>query len=561
MPRSLACAARFGQQQGPGIVMVTVTVAGNCTGIIVAPLSLAPARGRCYRHRSAAMNPPDLAPAPPAPARRPALVFPRRDRLAADVRRSDSDQPLYVELAASVQRLIERDTLRPGYRVPSVRRMSLQRGVSISTVLQAYTLLENRGLLEARPQSGYYVRPRLLVSAPAPRMGRPMGRPAYVPGGDLIADLRQAALDPNFVPFAAACPHHSLFPTRKLGRLLGAAVRNDATLIGRYAMTAAYEPLAREIARRYLLAGAPLHHDELVITVGCTEAINLCLRAVTRPGDTVAIETPAYFGFLETIQSLNLKVLEIPTDPAEGICLDALRTALTQNDLKAVLVMPNFQNPLGSSMPDAKKEQLYRLLADARVPAIEDDIYGDLQFGDRRPKPLKAWDRDGLVMLCSSFGKTLAPGFRIGWTAPGRQLERVRHFKYTNTLGTAVVLQKVLADFLRDGGYDHHLRSIRRAYQGQMHLFAQAIRRHFPEGTRLSRPEGSMILWVELPAGVDTIRLHAEALRHRISIAPGPLFSVKDRYRNCLRMSCAIPWSAEIDAALKTVGDLARLQR
>ena len=432
-----------------------------------------------------------------------------------------SDQPLYAELASSLQRLIERDTLRPGYRVPSVRRMSLQRGVSISTVLQAYTLLEDRGFLEARPQSGYYVRPRMLLTAPAPRMGRPMARPSYVGGGDLIAQLRQLALDGNYVPFAAACPHPSLFPTRKLARLLGAVVRHDPSLIGRYAMTPAYEPLAREIARRYLLAGAPLHHDELVITIGCAEAINLCLRAVTRPGDTVAIETPAYFGFLETIQSLNLKVLEIPTDSGEGICLDALRTALRQNDIKAVVVMPSFQNPLGSLMPDAKKEQLYRLLADANVPAIEDDIYGDLQFADRRPKPLKAWDREGLVMLCSSFGKTLAPGFRVGWTAPGRQLERVRQLKYANTLGTPVVLQKVLADFLRDGGYDHHLRSIRRAYQTQIHLFSQAIRRSFPEGTRLSRPEGSMILWVELPARVDTLRLHAEAAEAPHQHRPG----------------------------------------
>jgi DNA-binding transcriptional MocR family regulator len=491
------------------------------------------------------MTPPLLAPAPPVTGG-PAAVAP--------------SQPLYAGLAAALQHLIEQDTLRPGHRVPSVRRMSLQRGVSISTVLQAYTLLENRGFLEARPQSGYYVRPRPLFSVPEPRMARPMTRPAYVSIGSLTARIMELALDPNYVPFATACPHPSLFPTRKLARLLGSVSRNDPALLGRYAMNWAYEPLAREIARRYLLAGAPLPHDELVITIGCTEALNLCLRAVTRPGDTVALETPAYFGFLETIQSLNLKALEIPTDPREGICLDALRTALEQNDLKVVLVMPSFQNPLGSCMPDAKKEQLYRLLADYHVPAIEDDIYGDLQFGDRRPKPLKAWDAHGLVMLCSSFGKTLAPGLRIGWTAPGRQLERVRHLKFTNTIGTPTVLQKVLADFLRDGGYDHHLRSIRRAYQNQMHLFSQAMLGHFPAGTRLSRPQGSMILWVELPAGVDTLKLHADALKHRINIAPGPLFSVKDRYRHCLRMNCGIPWTAEIDAALKTLGDLAKRQ-
>jgi DNA-binding transcriptional MocR family regulator len=297
-----------------------------------------------------------------------------------------------------------------------------------------------------------------------------------------------------------------------------------------------------------------------VVTIGCCEAINLSLRAVTRPGDTVAIETPAYFGFLETIQSLGLRTLEVPTEPRTGIDLAALREAFAHNDVKAVIVMPSFQNPLGSCMPDDKKERLYRLLADFDVPAIEDDIYGDLHFGERRPKPLKAWDTDGRVLLCSSFGKTLAPSLRVGWCAPGRYLERVRRLKFTNTLGTPVVLQKTISDFLRTGGYDHHLRSIRRAYQNQLHLFSQAILRHFPEGTRLSRPQGGFILWAELPAGVDTLQLYRDALRHHINTAPGALFSVKDRYRNCLRMNCGIPWSDPVDAALRTLGELARAQ-
>ena len=468
--------------------------------------------------------------------------------------------PLYAGLADSLQQLIEQGTLRPGHRVPSVRRMSLQRDVSISTVLQAYTLLESRGFLEARPQSGYYVRPRLPSHTPEPRMARPMARPSYVGVNDLTAEVLMHAADPSYLPLGAACPDHTLFPTKKLARILGAVGRNDPALLGRYAMSLAYEPLTREIARRYLQAGAPLGHDELVVTIGCCEAINLSLRAVTRPGDTVAIETPAYFGFLETIQSLGLRTLEVPTEPRTGIDLAALREALEHNAVKAVIVMPSFQNPLGSCMPDDKKERLYRLLADFDVPAIEDDIYGDLHFGERRPKPLKAWDTDGRVLLCSSFGKTLAPSLRVGWCAPGRYLERVRRLKFTNTLGTPVVLQKTVSDFLRTGGYDHHLRSIRRAYQNQLHLFSQASLRHFPEGTRLSRPQGGFILWVELPAGVDTLRLYRDALRHHINTAPGALFSVKDRYRNCLRMNCGIPWSDPVDAALRTLGELARAQ-
>jgi DNA-binding transcriptional MocR family regulator len=468
--------------------------------------------------------------------------------------------PLYLELAREIQELVGQGTLRPGHRLPSVRRMALQRDVSISTVIQAYTVLENRGWVEARPQSGYYVRPRLPSDAPEPRMARPMAKPSHVGINDLTAEVLTLALDPAYVPFGAACPHHSLFPTKKLARLLGSVGRNDPALLGRYAMNWAYDPLTREIARRYLQAGCPLAHDELVVTVGCCEALHLSLRAVAKPGDTVAVETPTYFGFLETIQSLGLRVVEIPTGPRTGICLDATRAALAHNDIKAILLMPSYSNPLGSCMPDENKGKFYRLLAEFDVPAIEDDIYGDLHFGERRPKPLKAWDTDGRVLLCSSFGKTLAPSLRVGWCAPGRYLERVRRLKFTTTLGTPVVLQKTVSDFLRNGGYDHHLRSIRRAYHHQLHLFSQAILRHFPEGTRLSRPEGGFVLWLELPPGVDTLRLYRDALKHRIATAPGALFSVKDRYRNCLRMNCGLPWTDAIENALRTLGTLAAKQ-
>lgn len=468
--------------------------------------------------------------------------------------------PLYLELAREIQELVEQGTLRAGHRLPSVRRMALQRDVSISTVIQAYTVLENRSVLEARPQSGFYVRPQLVNQALEPRMARPMAKPSFVGVNDLTAEMLSRSADPDFVPFAAACPHHTLFPTRKLARLIGSVCRNEPALLGRYSMNWAYDPLTREIARRYLQCGAPLSHEELVVTIGCTEAINLSLRAITKPGDTVAVETPAYFGFLETIQSLNLRVLEIPTDSRSGLCLDATREAFAHNQVKALIVMPSFQNPLGSCMPDEKKARLYQLLTEYDVAAIEDDIYGDLHFGERRPKPLKAWDTDGRVLLCSSFGKTLAPSLRVGWCAPGRYLERVRRLKFTNTLGTPVVLQKTVSDFLRNGGYDHHLRSIRRAYLNQLHVFSQAILRHFPEGTRLSRPQGGFVLWVELPPGVDTVQLQRDAVRHKISTAPGALFSVKDRYRNCLRMNCGLPWSDVIEQSLRTLGDLARQQ-
>lgn len=496
---------------------------------------------------------------PPKPLPEPAKRV-RPEPVEGLLRTTPANRPLYVELADSLQSLVEQGTLRPGHRVPSVRIMSRQRDVSIATVLQAYTVLENRGYLEARPQSGYYVRPRPPSLAPEPRMAKPMAKPSYVGVNDLTAEVLEFAQHADYIPFGSACPHHSLFPAKKLARILGSVARRDPTLLVRSTLNQGYEPLTREISRRYLQAGVPLAHDELVITTGCTEALNLCLRAVTKPGDTVAIETPAYFGFLEIIQSLNLRALEIPTSTREGICLDELRTAIEQNDVKAVMIMPTFHNPIGSLMPDEKKQKLYDLLCEYDLPAIEDDIYGDTHFGDVRPKPLKAWDKDGRVMLCSSFGKTLAPGFHIGWSAPGRYLERVRRLKFTNTMGTPLVLQKALAEFLRDGGYDHHLRSLRRAYHQHLHLFTQGMLKYFPEGTRYSRPQGGNFIWVELPAKVDTLRLRKDALKHKINTAPGSLFSVKDRYRHCLRLSCSVPWSDEIEAALRTLGDLIKQQ-
>lgn len=473
---------------------------------------------------------------------------------------SSSRSACYVELAEALQRFIEQGTLRAGQKIPSVRQMARQRGVSPATVVKAYAVLENGGWLDARPQSGFYVRPRPPREQLVPRMARPLAKASYVGVSDLAARVMTLAASPEFIPLGSGHPDSSLFPNRRLARLLGSLVRDDPLLLSRHSLNWGYEPLAREVARRYLQAGAMISHEEMVITLGCTEALNLALRAVTRPGDTVALETPAYFGFLQISQSLGLKVLEIPSDPGEGMSLEVLREALARKAVRAVVVMPNFQHPLGACMSDEKKERLHALLREFDVPAVEDDVYGDLHFGESRPRPLKAWDADGRVLLCSSFDKTLAPGLRVGWCAPGRYLEPVRRLKLANTMGTPVVLQKAVCDFLRTGGYDHHLRAMRRVCRGRIERYSQAVLRAFPRGTRLGNPQGGFILWVELPAGADTLALHAEAVRRKINFAPGPAFSVHDRYRNCLRLNCSLPWNDRIREALQTLGRLASAQ-
>ena len=470
---------------------------------------------------------------------------------------SSEDALLYEQVATHVASLIERGALRPGDRVPSVRRLSRQQGVSVATVVQAYLALENRGLIEARPQSGHYVRPRGRSLPPEPRAPRPTATATHVSVDNAVARVYRAARDPLVVPFGAAYPSPDLLPTDKLNRTLAQIARGAGGAGVSYDPPPGLPALRRQIARRSVDWGCALAPDDLITTVGAMEALTLCLRAVARAGDTVAVESPAYYGLLQLIESLGIKALEIPAHARHGMDLDALDDALARHRIKAVLATPNFSNPLGSAMPDEAKERLVVTLGRREIPLIEDDIYGELHFGDARPRAAKAFDRHGLVMLCSSFSKTLAPGYRVGWAAPGRFRERVEQLKFAQSVATSTLPQMAIADFVENGGYDHHLRQMRRRLAAQVERVSAAIAEHFPPGTRVSRPAGGFVLWVELPPGTSALRLQERALASGISVAPGPIFSAKARFSNFVRISCGYPWSEVVDRAIRTLGRFA----
>ncbi|HUI11501.1 MAG TPA: PLP-dependent aminotransferase family protein [Bacteroidota bacterium] len=464
---------------------------------------------------------------------------------------------LYEQVADKMTRLIEKGTLKPGEKLPSVRKLSLQMGVSISTVLQSYLRMEDRGTIEARPKSGYYVRERPRELPPEPKMSSPSPTASTVDIGELLLEVHDAIMDPGIVPLGAATPNDELLPTRKLYRLLGTVARRHEAASNRYDSPQGNPGLRRQIARRGIDWGGTIVPDDIVITFGCTEALNLCLRAVTREGDTVAVESPVYFGFLQILESLRLKALEIPTHPREGMSTDALASALKKQKIAAVFLSANFQNPLGSCMSDERKVEIVRLLASRGIPLLEDDVYGDLYFGNARPKALKAFDREENVLLCSSFSKTISPGFRIGWTIPGRHIERVRRLKLSSTISTATLPQMAIAEMLANGGYDHYLRGAREAYRAQADRMIQAVKRYFPEGTSVTRPAGGTVLWVEFPEGIDSVVLYRRALEKNISIVPGPLFSPKRQYGNCIRLNCGNTWSERTEEAMITLGRLA----
>ncbi len=465
------------------------------------------------------------------------------------------NRKLYEQIAEYIAKMIENKTYRVGERIPSVRKMRTQKRVSVTTVLQAYELLESQGLLEAKPQSGYYVRPRLIKSVPAPEISSPRSDPTKVSINELTMMMMKDLFNPNLIPLGAATPNSALLPADKLNRILASLARKKSMESIKYDIPPGWEPLRLQIAQKGTKAGASIDPDEIVTTNGCIEAIDLCLRAICKPGDTVAIESPTYFGILQSMESMGLKALEIPTHHSEGINIETLGFAIEQTPVKACLVISNYNNPLGSCIPDDKKKSLVQLLDDADVPLIEVDISGELHFADPRPSVCKAYDKKGSVLLCSSFSKTLAPGYRVGWVATGKYQAKIEWLKYTFSLATATLPQMAIAEYLKSGGYEHHMRKVRRAYAYNVSRMYEAITKHFPEGTRVTRPKGGFVLWIQMPKTVDSNVLYKAALNAGITLSPGYLFSATTRYKNYIRLN-ASRWSDEISHGIVRLGEL-----
>ncbi|WP_394840040.1 PLP-dependent aminotransferase family protein [Pendulispora rubella] len=464
----------------------------------------------------------------------------------------------YEELANFITRLVDTGTLRPGSRAPSLRQISEQRKTSLSTALQAYRLLEDRGVLEARPQSGFYVARRgTVVSLKTPAPSKPPGKAVRVAVSGVLLKLLEYASDPRLVPLGCAIPSKELLGAGRLDRFLARAARRKGVEYNVYTAPKGDADLRREIARRAMRWGQALSPDDILITNGCTEALTIALSTVARAGDAVAIESPTYFGLLHLLEAMNLKALELPTDAVNGIDLGALEKALASQSIKACLFASSFNNPLGCTMSDGKKREVLELLGRYGVPLIEDDIYGDVYFGKERPRPFMALDSKANVIYCSSFSKTVAPGYRIGWLVSNRHMERALEQKFAISLCGPALPQLALADFLASGGYDSHLRRVRRTFEDNVDQMIRGVERSFPKGTKITRPAGGFVLWLELPKGLVARELFDAALAKGICFVPGDVFSASTRFSNCLRLSCGYTWSPRMENAVKTLGQLA----
>jgi DNA-binding transcriptional MocR family regulator len=470
---------------------------------------------------------------------------------------SDQDH-LYLQVADGLEKMIGEEILRIGDKLPSVRMLSEEYGISMGTAFQAYYHLEGKGLIEARPKSGYYVRFNFRRMPALPRMAEPASVTSQVSVLEMVATVYKHISSDDLVNFSVAAPPTGLLPAAKLNKSLVHAMRSSRHHCIQYEHIQGNPELRRQLAKLAFNWGGKFSEEDVVVTAGCMEALVMCLKAVTSPGDTVVIENPTYFGIFQVIESLGLKVVEIPADPLTGVDPGHLEAIFKKFPVKACVLVPNFNNPLGGCMPDEKKRALVDLVTRHRIPLIEDDIYGELYFGRHRPKTCKTFDKEGWVLHCSSLSKSLAPGYRIGWALPGRFTDQVLHLKFMHTVTGTTITQQAIAHFLSIGRYEYHLKKLRKALHTQCLRYMQGIMQYFPENTKVSRPQGGFVLWVELDKKLNAYLLYQEALKHQISVAPGQIFSAQGQFGNCLRISYARPWDPQVEEGLKTLGRLIR---
>ena len=460
---------------------------------------------------------------------------------------------LYARLADELKQQILQGVFTAGQKMPSVRALSQSKKLSVNTVQEAYRQLEDEQWIVARAQSGFYVAPRLPELALAAQAADSAVVMRYIAETGPAAAL---AYRDDLIPFGAAVPDASFFPCRRLASGVAKLLRETPMLIGGYNFAPGGLELRQQVARRAVDWGASVDPRRVVITNGAVEAVHLCLRAVTKPGDTVAVEAPAYYGFLQALRSLGLQALTVRGAGKAGFDVDALDAAASGGKkIAAVLLSTTVSNPTGATLPLERKRQLVDVAIRHQIPIIEDATFADLHF-EGECQAAQGFDESGLVMLCASLTKTIAPGLRIGWVDGGRFSEQIGYLKRISSIGQPRVLELALAEYLANGGLAKHLRRTRRSLQAQVYRMAENIEHVFPAGTLATLPSGGFLLWVELPSQVDALVLQEQAIELGIGVAPGVLFSSHGEYRNFIRLNCGIPDSPRAKSGLLSLGRL-----
>jgi len=471
----------------------------------------------------------------------------------------DADKRVYRyrHLAEEIEEKIMKGTYHPGERLPSIRKLHKQTNLSISTIYHAYMELESMGLVEARAKSGYYVNPVALQNLKVPRFKKGSFPPKKVRLSSMMNSVISAISNPYLLPMGSTVVDSKLMPIKHFSRILKDLSHDDLKSMISYSPSEGLPELRRQIALRTVGVLEGIAPEDIIITNGCMEAVALSMLAIAQPGDTIAVETPTNFGFLQLLQELGLLVMEVPADPRYGVDLEEMENIFRRNRIKACLLIPNFHNPMGALMPDDHKLRLIELINEYEIPVIEDDISSELHFGRKRPMPLKSFDKKDLVLTCSSFSKTLAAGLRIGWVIPGRRyMEKIQSLKAATTVSTSTLDQYLISQYLAEGAFERHLRRLRNSLKKQIVRTAFAVQKHFPPGTRLAIPDGGTLLWVELPPQVIGLEVYRKALDHRIAIIPGVVCSNSRQFKNFVQISCGSPFTEEMERGIVRLGEI-----
>ena len=465
----------------------------------------------------------------------------------------------YEGIVKNISDQIAKGILKPGEKLTPVRTLSKNLRVSMTTVLQAYYKLQDLGLIEAKPQSGYFIKQRTIKELPETEtLTLDVAIKTYK-GNELARNIHELSVVKDMVSLGPGVPGTDILPTKKLNRILYTITKKSEDAGIMYEFPPGYYKLRREIAKRSNEWGADISPEDIIVTTGATEALALSLLAVAKPGDTILTESPNVYLLFQIVQSLGMKILEVPTNPKTGIETKILGDILAKHKVAACVVYPTINNPLGSIMPEENRKKLYQIFSAKDIPIIEGDVWGDLHFEAKRPTPLKAIDKKNLVLYFSSFTKTGAPGYRIGWVCPGRYFKKVKELKFTYTVSTPAITQMVIAEFLRSGGYKKSIVNLREIYAKRLSLLYDFISQYFPSGTKISKPRGGAFIWIELPKYVDALEFQQRAFHKNISIAPGPLYSTTDKFPNYIRLTSACPWNTnEIEKAIETLGNICR---
>lgn len=464
----------------------------------------------------------------------------------------------YEKVEQRIMGLIGQGMVKPGEKLPSIRSLGRSMGMSMTTVIQAYGELEKKGIIQSRERSGFFVHPELST------LGRPQLESRFNTSPTLVnlSGRIQTVLDMvgrrEVLPFGVACPSEQVLPGKKLATIMGRICREHPARTMEYeTITGAFE-LRTELAMRCLENGIKAGPDSLIITSGALEGISIALRALTRPGDNVLVQSPTYYCFLQLLEVLKLRAIEVPSCPEDGINPKDVSKALSRFNISAAVLCPTYNNPDGSLTPEAAKKEITSMLAGRGIPLIEDDVYGEVSFTSPRPRTCKSFDRDDNVVLCSSFSKTLAPGYRVGWIMPGKYFDKCLEVKATTNVCTATPPQLALAQALKSGVYDQHMKKYLKVVAGQMQAIRYAVGKYFPEGTRATSPSGGLALWLELEKDVHARDVFERALKKGVGIVPGFLFSPSDRFKNFIRLTVTGRWDDEMENGIKVLGDIVK---